>query len=297
LLSGAYRIGKRGVARLLQDLFGVPISPAAVCKLEHRTAQALGPIAREIRHHLVGQAANVDETSWSEGTKLVWLWTAVGHDATAFVIRPSRARAVLDELIPGPAGIWTTDRLSVYDHLSEHRRQVCWAHLRRDFQAIIDRRDAGSDCGVGLLDCANRLLKNWKRVRDGTLSREGFQEGPLVDLIGEVNTWLDRGESCGVKKTRSFCYELKQLGQALWRFAWTEGVEPTNNAAERALRHAVFWRKTSSGTDSARGSRFVERVLTVVETCRQQGRNLLQFLTQAIAAERTGSTSPSPFAA
>lgn len=293
LLSGGYRIGKRGVARLLRDLFGVPISSAAVCKLEHRTAQALGPITEEIWSHLAGQPANVDETSWREGTKSGWLWTVVGRDATAFAIRSSRSKAVFQELIPGSSGLLTTDRLSIYDYLDKNRHQVCWAHLRRDFQAIIDRKDAGSAVGVGLVDCADRLLKHWKRVRDGTLSREQFQNGPLIELIGEVNTWLDRGWNCGVPKTRNICYELMQLGQPLWRFAWVEGVEPTNNAAERALRHGVFWRKTSAGTDSTRGSRFVERILTVVESCRQQGRHLLNFLTDAIHAHRMASPHPS----
>jgi len=293
LLSGAYRIGKRGVARLLHDLFGVPISSAAVCKLEQRTAHALEPTTQEIWSYLVGQPANVDETFWREGTKSVWLWTVVGRHATAFAIRSSRSRAVFQELIPGSPGLLTTDRLCIYDHLDKNRHQVCWAHLRRDFQAIIDRKDAGSAVGVGLVDCADRLLKHWKRVRDGTLSREEFQKGPLIDLIGEVNTWLERGWNCGVPKTRNICYELMQLGQPLWRFAWVEGVEPTNNAAERALRHGVFWRKTSAGTDSTRGSRFVERILTVVESCRQQGRHLLNFLTDAIRAHRMGSPHPS----
>jgi transposase len=293
LLSGAYRIGKRGVARLLHGLFGVPISSAAVCKLEQRTAHALAPITQEIWNHLVDKPANVDETSWREGTESVWLWTVVGRDATAFAIRSSRSRAVFQELIPGSPGLLTTDRLAVYDYLDKNKHQVCWAHLRRDFQAIIDRKDAGSAVGVGLLDCADRLLKHWKRVRDGTLSREEFQKGPLIELIGEVNTWLERGWNCGVKKTRNICYELLQLGQPLWRFAWVEDVEPTNNAAERALRHGVFWRKTSAGTDSTRGSRFVERILTVVESCRQQGRNLLNFLTDAIHAHRMCSARPS----
>jgi transposase len=293
LLSGAYRIGKRGVARLLRGLFGVPISPAMVCKLHARAARALDPVVRPIHAHLVGQPANVDETSWSEADQTAWLWTAVGPGVTAFLIRPRRTKQELGELIPGPKGVLTTDRLNLYDHLDKTRHQVCWAHLRRDFQAMIDRKDGGREIGEGLLDCANRLLGHWKRVRDGTLSREAFQTGPLVELVGEVNHWLGRSQSCGSPKTKAVCYALQPLGDPLWRFAWVEGVEPTNNAAERALRHGVFWRKMSAGTDTAGGSRFVERVLTVMETCRQQGRDLLSFLVDAIQAARTGSPAPS----
>jgi transposase len=293
VLSGAYRLGKRGVAKLLRDLFGVPISPAMVCKLQHRTADAMGPVAAEVHAYLVGKEANVDETEWTEGRKSGWLWTAVGRWVSAFVIRPSRARAVLKELIPGRPGVLTTDRLSVYDHLDKNAHQVCWAHLRRDFQAMIDRKDAGSAIGEGLLGCADRLLEHWKRVRDGTLSRVAFREGPLDAIVAEVNTLLARWSDCASKKTRNVCYELLQLGPPLWRFAWVEGVEPTNNEAERVLRHGVFWRNTSYGTDSARGSRFVERILGAVDSCRKQGRDLLTYLMDVVQAARSGSPPPS----
>jgi transposase len=291
LLSGGYRLGKRGVSRLLSDLFGVPISPAAVCKLQHRTASALEPVVAHA--HVVGRNANVDETVWVEGRKTIWLWTAVTQWVTVFLLRPSRSRAVLDELIPGTPGLMTTDRYAVYEHLDKKMHQVCWAHLRRDFQAMIDRKDEGSPIGEGLLGCADRLLENWKRVRDGTLSRETFQTGPLAEIQAAFNGLLAQGPNCASKKARYACYELSQLGDTLWRFAWIEGIEPTNNAAERALRHAVCWRKMSYGTDSARGSRFVERILTVIESCRQQGRHLLSYLCETIQAACTATPVPS----
>ncbi len=101
VLTGAYRLGKRGVARVMGDLFGVPISPAAVCALQHRTGTALEPVAAEVQVHVVGKPANVDETGWREGRKRAWLWAAVTRSVTAFLIRRSRARKVLGELIPG----------------------------------------------------------------------------------------------------------------------------------------------------------------------------------------------------
>ena len=293
LLSGGFRLGKRGVSRLLGDLSSVPISPAAVCKLQHRTAAALEPIVAEAHAHVVGRNANVDETSWVEGRKSAWLWTAVTQCVTVFLLRPSRARVVLGELIPGPLGLLTTDRLNVYDYLDKDKHQLCWAHLRRDFQAMIDRKDEGSPIGEGLLECADKLIENWKRVRDGTLSREAFRGGPLAEIMATFNAHVAKGPDCASKKTRYTCYELGQLGNSLWRFAWIEGVEPTNNAAERALRHAVCWRKMSYGTDSALGSRFVERISTVIESCRQQSRHLLSYLMEAIQAARNGTTAPS----
>jgi transposase len=295
LLTGGYRLGKRAVARLFHDLFGVPISTGAVCKLQHRTADALAPLAAAARKYVTGRAANVDETSWKQGRKRqgAWLWVAAARWVTTFLIHRSRARAVLKKLIPGRPGLLTTDRLSVYAHLKEDNHQVCWAHLRRDFQALIDRQDEGRPIGKGLLACANRMLAAWKRVRDGTLTRQEFQAGPLVKARARFDKLVARWSECTTKKVRFACYELSQLGEKLWRFAAVDGVEPTNNAAERALRHAVCWRKTSYGTDTKRGSRFVECILTVVESCRQQGRNLLAFLTDAVRAARTGSPPPS----
>ena len=292
LLSGAYRVGKRGVARLMGDLFGVPISPAAVCGLQHRTAAALAPVVAEAHAHVAGKPANVDETGWRQGGHRAWLWVAVTATLSVFLIRPSRGRKVLGELIPGELGVVTTDRFGAYAHLDPGRRQVCWAHLRRDFQAMIDRADAGSAVGRGLLLHADILLAEWKRVRDGTLARSAFQSDTLAWLRPEVATLLAAGKTAG-GKTAGVCASLRAIEAGLYTFASVEGVEPTNNAAERAVRHAVCWRKTSGGTDGASGSRFVERVLTVVATCRQQDRDVLGVLTAAVRAARTGTPPPS----
>ncbi len=293
LLAGAYRVGKRGVARLLGDLFGVPIGPAAVGHLQHHTADALAPIQAEAHAHVAGRPANVDETGWREGGQRGWLWVAVTAAVTVFPVRPSRGRKVLAELIAGTPGVLTTDRYPVYDHLAAGDRQVCWAHLRRDFQAMIDRRNPGSEVGEALLLHADILLRQWKRVRDGTLTRRGFGARYLHWIRAEVRTLLRIGAECGSRKTAGVCRELLAVEPALYTFAAVDGVEPTNNAAERALRHAVCWRKTSYGTDSTGGSRFVERVLTVVASCRQQGRDVLAFLTDAIHAARLGAKPPS----
>lgn len=178
-------------------------------------------------------------------------------------------------------------------HLPAGRRQVCWAHLRRDFQAMIDRANAGSKVGEDLLLHADILLGQWKRVRDGTLTRAGFRSRYAPWVRAEVRSLLDRGAASGCARTAGTCREILAVETSLWTFAAAPGVEPTNNAAERALRHAVCWRKTSYGTDSEAGSRFAERVLTVVATCRQQGRDVLGFLMDTIQAARTGTASPS----
>ena len=292
MLTGSCRLGKRGVSQLFNDLFGLPMSPSTVCKLQHKTSQALRPIAEEALIYTRGQPANVDETGWKENHKRAWLWVAVTTFVVAFLIRKTRGRSAFDDLRDGSTAVHTTDRYSVYTHLKKSKRQVCWAHLRRDFQAMIDRNGAGSKIGEQLLGCADRMFGYWYRVRDGTLSRGTFQSVYVSALRVQVREFLRRGEACGCAKTAGTCREILAVEASLWTFARVVGVEPTNNAAEREVRHAVCWRKTSFGTNSEGGSRFVERILTVIGSCRRQKRNVLEFLTQAVTAARTAEKAP-----
>lgn len=291
--SGVGRLGKRAIRQLLADLHGIPISLGGVSNLEARTAAALRPIHDEALAHVRGLDANVDETGWKQGPAKAWLWVAVTPAVTAFLIRKHRDRESFDDLVGTEPGVMTTDRYSVYGHLEVGKRQVCWAHLRRDFQAMIDRRDRGSGTGEDLLMYAEILAEHWPEVREGRRSREWFTREILPWLREEVRHLLERGSECGGAKTAGVCRELLAIEASLWTFAWREGVEPTNNAAERAVRHAECWRKTSYGTDSERGSRFVERMLSVVASCRSQGRDVMGFLIQAIAAGPDHSGRPS----
>ena len=139
---------------------------------------------------------------------------------------------------------------------------------------------------------SNRLFRHWHRVRDGTSPWSSFR-GAMSRLRREVKRALSEGSRCRCAKTAATCFEILKVEEGLWTFARVEGVEPTNNAVERALRHAVIWRRISGGTDSVDGSRFVERMLTVVATCRQQGRNVLDYLSTYFAAECRGQAIPS----
>jgi transposase len=147
---------------------------------------------------------------------------------------------------------------------------------------MIDRDDAGSPVGEDLLAHADILFEHWQKVRDGTHKRRWFETRYAGWLREEVRLLLARGTGCGCAKTEAVCRDLLACEASLWTFVKSGGVEPTNNAAERAVRHAVCWRKTSYGTDGETGSRFVERILTVVASCRAQGRGVLEFLTCAV---------------
>lgn len=264
-----------------------------MCDLQARPAAALEPVHAGAVAYTRTRPANVDETGWKQGRDKAWLWAAITAAVTAFLIRLTRGRSAFDDLVGPSPPVLTTDRYGVYTHLPGDKRQVCWAHLRRDFQAMIDRGNAGSGVGEDLLLHADILFRQWGRVRDGTRTRRGFRTRYLGWLRAEVRSLLGRGAVSACPKTAGTCREILGVEASLWTFAAVEGVEPTNNAAERAVRHAVCWRKTSYGTDTEAGSRFVERILTVVASCRQQGRNVLKFPVDAVQAARTGATPPS----
>jgi transposase len=293
MCSGEFRMGKRKIAALCEDFFGVAISTGQVCALEEQSSAAMQPIVAEAEAYVKQQPANVDETGWKEGKKRSWLWVAATRLVAVFAIRGSRSRAAFEQWLGGSKQVLTTDRYGVYSHLEPERRQLCWAHLRRDFQAMIDRGNAGQAIGQELLELADLVLSQWKQVREGTLSRAVFQAEKLPDLQTALAATLQRGSGCGCAKTAGVCRELRRWRESLWTFAHVLEVEPTNNAAERAVRHAVCWRKTSYGTASATGSRFVERILSVVDSCRLQNRKILDFLTRTLQAARTGTLRPS----
>jgi transposase len=294
VLTGAYRLSKRQVAQLGSDLLGLTISIGMIAKLERITAEVLEqPVAELAKQVKSADAANIDETGWREGGRKAWLWVVVTGLGIVFRIVPSRAGAVAAELLgEEPKPIVISDRFPGYEWIKLRSRQVCWAHLRRDFQAMIDRDRGGAEVGRQLLWQSNKLFEYWHKVRDGTVRRSTFHQH-LSWLRPMVRLSLERGARCGCAKTAATCGELLRLWDCLWTFTRVDGVEPTNNAAERALRHAVIWRRISGGTDSEAGSRFVERMLSAVATCRQQNRSVLEYLTRCHEARLAGQPAPS----
>jgi transposase len=294
MLAGVYRLSKRQIRQVAADLFSLSISTGMIAKLERRSTAALEAPYNELATsvHQV-EVANIDETSWREERRKVWLWATVTRLFTVFTIATNRSGAIAKALLGSKDDqVVGSDRFSAYDWILARGRQICWAHLRRDYQAMIDRGGDGEGIGRRLLALSNRLFRHWHRVRDGPLRWGVFQER-MSRLRREVKRALLEGSRCSCARTAATCFEILKVEEGLWTFARVKGVEPTNNAAERALRHAVIWRRISGGTDSVHGSRFVERMLTVVATCRQQGRNVLDYLTSCFEAECRGQAIPS----
>ena len=209
-----------------------------------------------------------------------------------FVIHLRRNFAGLQALLGETIhGIVCSDRWSVYSKLPLELRQICWAHLKRDFQKLIDRGEPAEAIGRVGLEVVECLFADWRAFRQGELDRPGLQ-ARLDPIARELQDVLEQGRSCADSKAATFCANVLALYPALWLFAAIEGVEPTNNHAERILRLGVLWRKNAFGCHSAAGCRFVERMLTVVQTLRLQQRPVLDYLYRAIVAHRGGLPAP-----
>src|SRR2546426_1749089 len=294
LYTGAYRLSKRTTQHVMDEVFGVPMSVGTISQLERATTAAVAAPVEEAHSYVHEQeVAHLDETSWRQGGKRAWLWVAVTSWVTVFVVRMSRgghvARALLGETF---SGILVTDRYSGYNWYPVRWRQLCWAHLLRDFEAMRGRGGRSEEIGDALLAQAHQMFAWWHRVREGTLKRSTFRSY-MSPLRREVERLLEAGSRCGVPKTAGTCRDILKRREALWTFVQVEGVEPTNNTAERSIRPGVLWRKGSFGTQSEEGSRFVESMMTVVATLKQQQRDVLEYLTAACEAALRGDAAPS----
>jgi transposase len=293
LLMGARRQSKRRVIWFLEQVLGQPCSTGWVIKMQDQAAAALEPVHRELTAALPAQPVlGIDETPGREARDRAWLWTFVAPRFTVYEIRPTRRAAILADRLPAEfAGVVNCDRAKMY--WRRPRLQWCWAHLKRDFQALIDHGDGRvRRLGHDLMRPTKELFRLRARYRDGTLSRPEWAR--LMEPIRRaVESLLLRGVYSGHRRLMGMCTELYEHRDRLWAFVEVPAVGPTNNASERALRPAVIWRKLSFGTQSPGGSRFVERILTVVETCRQQGRDVLAFVSAAVQAHLAQLPAPS----
>jgi len=292
-LSGRHHIGRRGVEEIVETVFEVPTSLGSVSALEGETSAALASPYQEAQATVrEAPVKNTDETSWKEKGNKRWLWSAATATVAFFVIHLRRNFAGLQALLGETiTGIVCSDRWSVYNKLPLNLRQICWAHLKRDFQKLVDRGGPAEAIGRVGLDVVECLFADWWAFRRGELDRPGLQ-ARLDPIARELQGVLEQGCSCADSKAATFCANLLALYPALWLFASIEGVEPTNNHVERILRLGVLWRKNAFGCHSAAGCRFVERMLTVVQTLRLQKRPVLDYLYRAIVAHRSGLPAP-----
>jgi len=293
-LTGGYRLSKRLVQGLLQDVYRIDLSVGVISESEAIISAALVPVVEEAHAH-IRQAAVVhsDETGHKEKGKRQWMWVGIAGMVSVFMARAHRSAEIAKELLGVAfAGILVSDRYSAYTWVDATRRQLCWAHLLRDFTKISERSGAAGQIGERLLMHTNRMFRYWHQVRDGTLKRACFAQ-LMSHVQAEIEATLQQGMACGESKTANTCRTILKIKVALWTFVHAKDVEPTNNLAERTIRSYVIWRKTSFGTQSKRGSLYMERVMTTVGSCKLQGRNILAFISDAVRAHIAQTVAPS----
>ncbi len=293
-LTGRMGASQGEVHEVLAAVCHTEVSVGSIATLEQAVRTALAAPVTEAASYVQRQPVrNADETGWQEQAKRVWLWISTTPLVTVFWVLTTRgaagAKALLGEDFWGVVG---TDRYGAYNWIDPRRRQLCWAHLKREFIAWSERGGEAARIGQSLLAVEKQLFGLWYRVREGTLPWADFPVA-MVPLMDRVGTLLREGAAGAEAKTQRTCRNLVKLEAALWTFVWEADVEPTNNSAERPLRRAVLWRRRSFGTQSGAGSQFVERILPAVTTLRQQRRDVLEYLTAACAAAISGEPAPS----
>ncbi len=293
LLMGHFRQSKRRASAFLEDLLNVPCSPGWIVKIQNLVSDGLTAPYQELQEKLSEQPQLfVDESPTKQKNEKAWLWVAVAMGFAVFGIFDNRKRESLRKLIGDYSGIiLNCDRAKMYFDCK--RLQWCWAHLKRDIQKLIDSSDNQvKRLGNDLMRSQKLLFQHWRRFRDEQISWTEFQ-AEVAPIRVEFDGLLLRGAFSGNQQLVGMCDELYRHRDWLWTFTEVEGIEPTNNVAERALRPAVIYRKLSFGTQSAAGSRFLERMLTLSETCRLQNRSAFNYLVQVMEASYAKRPAPS----
>jgi transposase len=297
LLGASMKGSKRAIAMMMREVLGCPMALGSVSAREAELSDALaGPHQTLVVAAAAAKVKYVDETGWKLRGKSRWLFVSADAEQVVFHIDKTRTRPAFQKLLGGGRrgrlrGVFCTDRAGIYDMLSIRQRQLCWAHLLRDFVAAIERGGAGAAAAIKMQSIGTEMFELWHRFARKEIRRSELRAG-IERLQPRMRVALAAGASCGQRKTAGLCRALLKREAALWRFAATPGLEPTNNLAERMLRPAVIWRKKSFGSASLAGCRYVERMLSVVETLRLRGHPTLAYLADAIAAYRRGDPIP-----
>ena len=280
ILTGMLNTSKRKALEVVNEVFGVPMSLGGLSNCEAKIAAAMESPYHEVHAYVQSQKrSHADESSWRRGNRIKgWIWTLCCTTAAVFMINASRGQKAARQLIGSFTGTLNSDRWNAYSYY-EGLRQICWAHLKRDFKAIGEADGRLGKIGNELHALSKEILNLRRRVRDGTLQWKTFQRR-MIPFQEEVERLLERGATFDGKLAGK-CRDILKHQEYLWTFVSDPLVEPTNNPAEQIIRQAVIWRKMSFGTQSKRGAKYVERILTVCATCRLQGRSIIAYIRNA----------------
>lgn len=295
LLTGVYHLGRRRAVDLLSDVVGVRVSLGALSTVEGRVGDAIQSAVNEAWTQ-VGQAPikHTDGTTWYQAGVMMALWTIATTTATVFKILANGTKQTLEPLYGALEGILVSDRATTLTFWAMERRQICWAHLLRKFVSFSERDGPSRAIGAQLLDYTGIIFQYFHDYKSRKLSRAAFVAW-MAPIRHQVEALLAQAVALNIEQLSGSCRDMLQHKAALWTFVDNDGVEPTNNHAEREIRAFVLWRKRSFGSQSARGNVFAENLMTVAHTARKQKRNVLAFLVHCCRARLDGTLSPSLF--
>ena len=295
LMTGVYHLGRRKAVEMLSDIVGVRVSLGALSAAEARVSDAVQPCVDQAWQRVrEAEVKHTDGTSWSQAGVTMALWTIAATGVTVFKILADNSKETLRPLYGALLGILVSDRAKSLNFWAMARRQICWAHLLRKYIAFSERAGPSAAFGRLLLDYTGLVFEYWHDYKRGKLDRATFVAW-MTPVQMQIEAVLAQAVAAGIAGLSGSCADILQHRAALWTFVDQAGVEPTNNHAEREIRAFVLWRKRSFGTQSARGNRFAENLMTVAHTARKQKRNVLAFLTECCQAARCQARPPSLF--
>ncbi|MGH2929643.1 MAG: IS66 family transposase [Solirubrobacteraceae bacterium] len=293
----AMLMSRRTTMALLRDMFGARISVGSIDNILKQAGELLCSPWQAIQR--AAQAAEVlhaDETSWRRAGQRIWLWAALSASACCFRIDQTRARSAAKTLLGDFEGLLISDRYAVYDFIDPSRRQACLSHLARTFQAFAERDGPAGRHGKTIRELIDEVIRADTQARHAG-EQISWHEGELNKLHDRLMDAVEAGERCQTPELSRLCGTILDIWPTLWNFTEHADAEATNNRCERAIRHAVLWRKTSLGTQSEAGDRFVERILSIRETCRLNQQPLHGYLTDVHNARLADEPIPSPLPA
>jgi len=280
-----YKLSRRELQEFLKEQFNFQLSLGSVYNKQKLVNKALEkPISDLLTQLKESPCLNIDETSHRRDGKSQWLWGIMSQNACFFSIEPSRGKKTLHYLMQGYNNIIISDRYAAYNYFESHKRQMCWAHLKRDFTKIAEKKaKLIARIGKNLLRCQAELFEIWHNFKQGHIHRHEliFKTSSIRKQLGE---YLEQGSYTDPKlRIARFCKNLLESFSSLWTFLFIEGIEPTNNHAERCLRPAVIWRKKYFQTRSDYGSQYVARTTSLIMTCKLQAINSFEFLKETMS--------------
>jgi len=297
MLTGVFHLSRRQAVMAAADFFGVDISLGAVSALEDRVSEAIEPAVDEAWNEARrADVKHTDGTGWCQAGRALQLWTIATTTVTVFKVLTEATTDALKTLLGRIKGVMVSDRATALNFWAMKRRQICWAHLLRKFVSFSERDGPANSFGRVLLDYTGILFDYYRAYRGGQISAATFRQR-MAPVRVQVEAVLERAAHANIRRLSGSCANILAHREALWTFVDNPQVEPTNNHAERELRSFVLWRRRSFGTQSERGNRFAERIMTVAHTARKQGKPILAYLTAACQADVLDQPCPSLLAA